>query len=67
MKQMTQIKHHTNPVIPKFYEIMAQRYGAKFILEVVHCAISSAFFHTPPCPAAFANQLYSPFTAKLAQ
>jgi hypothetical protein len=64
---MMQIKHHRNTVIPTHYELMEQRYGAKLTLEVVNCTISSAFFHAPPCPAAFANQLYSPFTAKLAQ
>ena len=59
--------HHITTVIPMHYEIMAQYYGAKFLLKVVYCAISSAFLNAPPCPAAFPNELYASFTAQLAQ
>src|SRR2546426_10601610 len=58
---------HISLVISMCYEIMAQHYGAKSILEVVHCAISSAFFRTPSCPTALPDQPRSPFTAELAQ
>ena len=61
------MEHHINSVIPMHYEIMAQYYGAKFLLEVVHCVISSTFRHAPPCPAAFPKEPYASFTAKLAQ
>src|SRR5437660_10282522 len=53
------------------YSNALRNYGAvlwrKIPSKIIHCTISSAFLHAPPCPAAFPNELYASFTAKLAQ
>jgi hypothetical protein len=53
------------------YSKMLRHYGAalwsKFLREVVHGTISCVFLHASACPAMFAEQPHSAFTAKFAQ